>query len=198
MEFCEWLTIVMRRRIDRDWMSADRLSMKYREGVDLFLEFAEKKASNPNFVHCPCMKCGDMERMKIFKIKEHLFRNSIDKSYDEHWMVILIQTGSQSVAFLDSKNKTIRQDIKRCVQTALERYYLEKRNRRSVAISFTEYRCPEQPDGNQCGYYSIRFIKSFTTENNPTRKLETEFKRNISSSYTNKEINEIRDEWAKK
>ncbi|KAF4392234.1 hypothetical protein F8388_012690 [Cannabis sativa] len=143
-------------------MSADRLSMKYREGVDLFLEFAEKKASNPNFVHCPCMKCGDMERMKIFKIKEHLFRNSIDKSYD-----------------------------------ALERYYLEKRNRRSVAISFTEYRCPEQPDGNQCGYYSIRFIKSFTTENNPTRKLETEFKRNISSSYTNKEINEIRDEWAK-
>ncbi|KAF4363796.1 hypothetical protein F8388_000461 [Cannabis sativa] len=34
---------------------------------------------------------------------------------------------------------------------ALERYYLEKRNRRSVAISFTEYRCPEQPDGDQCG-----------------------------------------------
>ncbi|KAM6545767.1 hypothetical protein CsatB_026503 [Cannabis sativa] len=67
--------------MDRDWMSADRLSMKYREGVDLFLEFAEKKASNPNFVHCPCMKCGNMERIKIFKIKEHLFRNGIDKSY---------------------------------------------------------------------------------------------------------------------
>ncbi|KAM6542838.1 hypothetical protein CsatB_007285 [Cannabis sativa] len=117
--------------------------------------------------------------------------------HDEHWMVILIQTGSQSVAFLDSKNKTIRQDIKRCVQTALERYYLEKRNRRSVAISFTEYRCPEQPDDNQCGYYNMRFIKSFMTENNPTRKLETEFKRNKSSSYTNKEINEIRDEWTK-
>ncbi|KAF4381479.1 hypothetical protein G4B88_029834 [Cannabis sativa] len=116
----------------------------------------------------------------------------------EHWMVILIQMGSQSVAFLDSRNKTIRQDIKRCVQTALERYYLEKRNRRSVAISFTEYRCPEQPDGDQCGYYSMRFIKSFMTENNPTRKLETEFKRNISSSCTNKEINETGDEWAKR
>ncbi|KAF4361832.1 hypothetical protein F8388_016426 [Cannabis sativa] len=84
------------------------------------------------------------------------------------------------------------------IGSALERYYLEKRNRRSVAISFTEYRCPEQPDGDQCGYYSMRFIKSFMTENNPTRKLETEFKRNISSSYTNKEINEIRDEWAKR
>ncbi|KAM6543407.1 hypothetical protein CsatB_007854 [Cannabis sativa] len=119
-----------------------------------------------------------------------------DFVFSEHWMVILIQTGSQSVEFSDSKNKTIRQDIKRCVQTALERYYLEKRNQRSVAISFTEYRCPEQPDGNQCRYYSMRFIKSFMTENNPTRKLETEFKRNISSSYTNKEINEIRDEWA--
>ncbi|KAF4362386.1 hypothetical protein G4B88_004171 [Cannabis sativa] len=95
----------------------------------------------------------------------------------EHWMVILIQTGSQSVAFLDSRNKTIRQDIKRCVQTALER-------------------CPEQPNGDQCGYYSMRFIKSFMTENNPTRKLETEFKRNISSSYTIKDINKMRDEWA--
>ncbi|KAF4358691.1 hypothetical protein F8388_019900 [Cannabis sativa] len=81
--------------------------------------------------------------------------------------------------------------------SALERNYLEKRNRRSVAISFTEYTCPEQPDSIQCGFYNMRFIKSFMTENNPTRKLETEFKRNISSSYTNKKINEIRDEWAK-
>ncbi|KAF4391700.1 hypothetical protein G4B88_005586 [Cannabis sativa] len=103
--FYKYISVLM----DRDWMSADRLSIKYREGVDLFLEFAEKKASNPNFVHCP-----------------------------------------------------------------------------------------EQPDDNQCGYYSMRFIKSFMTENNPTRKSETEFKRNKSSSYTNKEINEIRDEWAKK
>ncbi|KAF4388890.1 hypothetical protein G4B88_029200 [Cannabis sativa] len=126
----------------------------------------------------------------VSKILEYLALRAV-----EHWMVILIQTGSQSVVFLDSRNKTIRQDIKRCVQTALERYYLEKRNRRSIAISFTEYRCPEQPDGVQCRYYSMRFIKSFMTENNPTRKLETE---NISSSYTNKEINEIRDEWAKR
>ncbi|KAF4358384.1 hypothetical protein G4B88_008544, partial [Cannabis sativa] len=67
--------------MDRDWMSANRLTVKYREGVDFFLEFSAKNADNPDLVHCPCLKCGNMERMKIFQIREHLFKNGIDRSY---------------------------------------------------------------------------------------------------------------------
>ncbi|KAF4388110.1 hypothetical protein F8388_014793 [Cannabis sativa] len=51
--------------MDRDWMSANRLTVRYREGVDFFLEFSAKNADNPDLVHCPCLKCGNMERMKI-------------------------------------------------------------------------------------------------------------------------------------
>ncbi|KAF4404462.1 hypothetical protein G4B88_005848 [Cannabis sativa] len=67
--------------MDRDWMSANRLTVKYREGVDFFLEFSAKNADNPDLVHCPCLKCGNMERIKIDQIREHLFKNGIDRSY---------------------------------------------------------------------------------------------------------------------
>ncbi|KAF4370827.1 hypothetical protein F8388_011810 [Cannabis sativa] len=67
--------------MDRDWMSANKLTVKYREGVDFFLEFSAKNADNPDLVHCPCLKCGNMERMKIAQIREHLFKNGIDRSY---------------------------------------------------------------------------------------------------------------------
>ncbi|KAF4403824.1 hypothetical protein G4B88_014280 [Cannabis sativa] len=70
--------------MDRDWMSANRLTVKYREGVDLFLEFSAKNADNPDLVHCPCLKCGNMEHMKIDQIREHLFKNApVDVSADE-------------------------------------------------------------------------------------------------------------------
>ncbi|KAF4373040.1 hypothetical protein G4B88_008833 [Cannabis sativa] len=40
----------------------NRLTLKYREGVDFFLEFSAKNADNPDLVHCPCLKCGNMEQ----------------------------------------------------------------------------------------------------------------------------------------
>ncbi|KAF4402343.1 hypothetical protein G4B88_003264 [Cannabis sativa] len=66
--------------MDRDWMSANKLTVKYREGVDFFLEFSAKNADNPDLVHCPCLKCGNMERMKIAQIREHLFKNAWPKN----------------------------------------------------------------------------------------------------------------------
>ncbi|XP_060965499.1 uncharacterized protein LOC115703057 [Cannabis sativa] len=68
-------------KMDRNWMSANRLSAEYSEGVDHFLDFCQKNAKNTKLVLCPCLKCGNMERVDIASIKEHLFRNGIDKSY---------------------------------------------------------------------------------------------------------------------
>ncbi|KAF4381349.1 hypothetical protein F8388_026448 [Cannabis sativa] len=67
--------------MDRNWMSANRLSAKYSEGVDHFLDLCQKNAKNPKLILCPCLKCVNMERMDISRIKEHLFRNGIDPSY---------------------------------------------------------------------------------------------------------------------
>ncbi|KAF4374685.1 hypothetical protein F8388_020206 [Cannabis sativa] len=67
--------------MDRNLMSVNRLSEEYSERVDHFLDFCEKYAKILKLVLCPCLKCGNMERVDINRIKEHLFRNEIDKSY---------------------------------------------------------------------------------------------------------------------
>ena len=61
--------------MDKQWMSANRLSAEYRNGVDLFLRFCSENVKDPNFTYCPCLKCGNVK-----KIKEHLHFNGIDKS----------------------------------------------------------------------------------------------------------------------
>ncbi|KAF4394965.1 hypothetical protein F8388_017693 [Cannabis sativa] len=61
-------------------MSENRLSAEYSEGVDHFLDFCQKYAKNLKLVLCPCLKCGNIERMDITRIKEHLFRNEMEKN----------------------------------------------------------------------------------------------------------------------
>ncbi|KAF4392694.1 hypothetical protein G4B88_029433 [Cannabis sativa] len=65
--------------MDRNWMSANRLSVEYSKGVDHFLNFCQKYAKNSKLVLCPCLKCDNI--MDITRINKHLFRNRIDKSY---------------------------------------------------------------------------------------------------------------------
>ena len=62
-------------------MSADRLSAEYRNGVDEFLQFSLDNATNHNTISCPCLHCGNLHKLNISKIKEHLFFNGIDRSY---------------------------------------------------------------------------------------------------------------------
>ena len=62
-------------------MSASRLSVEYRNGVDFFLSFCSENVKNPNFTNCPCLKCGNLKKTNLKTIREHLFFNGIDKSY---------------------------------------------------------------------------------------------------------------------
>ena len=67
--------------LDRNWMSANKLSVEYKDGVDGFLEFCRKNTIDPSNICFPCIKCGNVQRIKIVEIKDHLFRYGIDKSY---------------------------------------------------------------------------------------------------------------------
>ena len=62
-------------------MLANRLSVEYRNAVDLFLRFCSENVKDPNFTYCPCLKCGNVKKMDLKKIKEHLYFNGMDKSY---------------------------------------------------------------------------------------------------------------------
>ena len=67
-------------RMKKEWISVDRLSAEYRNGVYEFLQFSLDYAKNPNAISCPCLHCENLFKLSISKIKEHLFFNGIDQS----------------------------------------------------------------------------------------------------------------------
>src|ERR1700734_3679604 len=67
--------------MDRKWMFANRLSPEYENGVNKFIDFAQRLTDNPNRIKCPCIRCGCIEKVTVEVLKSHLFINGIDKSY---------------------------------------------------------------------------------------------------------------------
>ena len=62
-------------------MFADRRSAEYEEGVERFLQFGLKNGIQPNSMRCPCVKCGNVVNQPILEIRNHLYFNGIDRSY---------------------------------------------------------------------------------------------------------------------
>lgn len=67
--------------MDRKWMSANRLSREYWDGVDEFIEFAFCRDQDPRGVICPYLKCCYRKRVKPIELKDHLICNGIDPTY---------------------------------------------------------------------------------------------------------------------
>ena len=67
--------------MDRSWMSKDRMSREYEEGVEYFINFALEHCPNQSGIRCPCMRCGNLIHHIPNKIREHMFFNGIDQSY---------------------------------------------------------------------------------------------------------------------
>ncbi|KAF7154393.1 hypothetical protein RHSIM_Rhsim01G0019000 [Rhododendron simsii] len=68
--------------MDRSWMLKDRRSKDYEEGIESFLKFAIMRGQDPQSIRCPCRLCGNMRKQSIQEIRNHLFFNGIDQSYD--------------------------------------------------------------------------------------------------------------------
>ena len=43
------------RQMNRSWMSKDRRSKDYEDGVENFISFAVQNSANQNFIKCPCL-----------------------------------------------------------------------------------------------------------------------------------------------
>ncbi len=67
--------------MDKSWMSAHRLSSKYDEGVESFINFAILNSTKLNLIRCPCIKCGNLKFLDPKTIKDHLFVNGVLESY---------------------------------------------------------------------------------------------------------------------
>ena len=48
------------RQMNRSWMSKDRRSKEYEDGVENFISFAIKNSGNQNSIKCPYLQCGNL------------------------------------------------------------------------------------------------------------------------------------------
>ncbi|KAL6315678.1 hypothetical protein AAG906_005769 [Vitis piasezkii] len=67
--------------MDQSWMSEDRMSQEYEEGVEYYINFALEHCPNQSRIRYPCMQCGNLIHHTPNKIREHMFFNGIDQSY---------------------------------------------------------------------------------------------------------------------
>lgn len=96
-------------------MHADRRSCEYKLGVLVFCKFALKNARDPNHIACPCTKCGNVEYFSALVIKDHLFLNGIDGSYEkwiEHGEALMVNSGTDE----DSDDTEIDSDESKYVE----------------------------------------------------------------------------------
>ncbi|KAK2420428.1 hypothetical protein QL285_031156 [Trifolium repens] len=66
--------------MDRTWMSANRMSKEYRDGVKEFVRVAVAHAKDINKIICPCLKCCYKD-VSADDLETHLIWHGIDKSY---------------------------------------------------------------------------------------------------------------------
>ncbi|XP_021822084.1 uncharacterized protein LOC110763563 isoform X4 [Prunus avium] len=67
--------------MDKTWMSKDRMSKEYEDGVEQFIVFAISHASNPKLIKCPCQVCGNLMFETPKGIRDHMFIRGVDQSY---------------------------------------------------------------------------------------------------------------------
>ncbi|KAM6572599.1 hypothetical protein CsatA_016679 [Cannabis sativa] len=109
-----------------------------------------------------------------------------------HWMLVVIQPSTQTVAYLDSGNDDIPDDLNFIISTSFIMYNRMVRRPDRPTQWMTPI-CPQQPDDKQCGYYVMKFIESFMVVEDPIQLLTRQDR--FSTPYTNDEINIMRDRW---
>ena len=63
-------------------MNESRMSPKYEEGMEQFLQFAfERSRSGEDNFFCPCINCLNGRRQILDDIREHLLCDEIKKNY---------------------------------------------------------------------------------------------------------------------
>ncbi|KAL8138426.1 hypothetical protein V2J09_004427 [Rumex salicifolius] len=94
-------------------MSASRISKEYKVGVECFLNQAVNHYKRSGKIPCPCLRCGDIQRVVIDQIREHLIEFGIDSSYTR-W------TWHGEIDYVGEKDGDANEDDEDCEDDRLE------------------------------------------------------------------------------
>ena len=67
--------------MDKKWMSGNRLSKEYENGVLELVKFSVEQAEDANRMKCSCLSCCFIGRVDAVGLQSHLLRHGIDWSY---------------------------------------------------------------------------------------------------------------------
>ncbi|XP_020082508.1 uncharacterized protein LOC109706120 [Ananas comosus] len=87
--------------MDKSWMKKPRSSTEYKEGVNQFLDFAFRNASNGGKIMCPCIRCVNSSLQTLDDVKVHLICDGFLRGYTR-W----ICHGEDPITSLSSTNPT--------------------------------------------------------------------------------------------
>ncbi|KAL0541605.1 hypothetical protein IC582_021658 [Cucumis melo] len=99
--------------MDKSWMQKNRTSSEYAYGVEMFIKNGLKHSKTSNVMACPCLKCVNAKTLDVNTIRDHLFFNGIDQSYQEwifHGESLPINRNNESV-FSSVKEEIDEDDV---------------------------------------------------------------------------------------
>ncbi|CAL1369031.1 unnamed protein product [Linum trigynum] len=67
--------------MDKSWMKKHRTSVEFKDGVQLFLDYAFRNVSHVSKVLCPCVKCANVYAQTYDDIQVHLICDGILRGY---------------------------------------------------------------------------------------------------------------------
>ncbi|KAL6191587.1 hypothetical protein ACLB2K_037977 [Fragaria x ananassa] len=68
--------------MDKRWITLDKNSDEYREGVKKFVLNSKRHAMNPELIICPCAICRNLSPQTDDDLEIHLMRYGVDPDYD--------------------------------------------------------------------------------------------------------------------
>ncbi|KAL0540255.1 hypothetical protein IC582_024489 [Cucumis melo] len=99
--------------MDKSWMQKNRTSSEYAYEVEMFIKNGLKHSNTSNVMACPCLKCVNAKTLDVNTIRDHLFFNGIDHSYQEwifHGESLPIKRNNESV-FSSVKEEIDEDDV---------------------------------------------------------------------------------------
>ncbi|XP_031106338.1 uncharacterized protein LOC116010989 [Ipomoea triloba] len=111
---------------------------------------------------------------------------------ENHWLLIVICINLKTVYVFDPLKCGRTLEVKPSMNMAFRSVPTNGRGVRSM--TWKECKCPQQPGGFECGYYTMRFMCDIVTKCSMLDRLDTALE---DTTYSMNEIEEVRELWAK-
>ncbi|XP_040367479.1 uncharacterized protein LOC112180552 [Rosa chinensis] len=114
-----------------------------------------------------------------------------------HWTLSAVNPAEETIHFMDPlKRRLIAGEWKTILDNSIKIYNAQKNKKGKKTIQWKNLAgIPEQKDSKTCGYWIMRYMKEIVEDKN--LEFAAKWERRTNLVYTEKDIDQVRAEWAK-